>query len=290
MRHGWWWQERGEDVLLEEDVLGAAVCGVPLCRSVRTDRAIDQDQSFVLVVTNLRLALMLQPGDSDFSGEFELEESRASGRLAAFVAEHVGGTPDASASRPGRDSAWVDARSRWDSLGGVWNVIPLGMILRVTSPIDDGSQRNQTPGRSRQGEAGSTPTLAPALPLFSPPAYAGGFLSPGDSKIARRGDGSAGFAEEASVGIECYDLRRVDLYFETADAALRVLHLLRGQPFSPERFLHRQLQQVLQQVTLVAWALPARANAAVFVLLYILSIYIYMYIYIMCICIYILSY
>lgn len=268
MRQGWWWQEPGEDVLFQEEVLGAAVFGVPLS-NVR-----DEDQGFVLVVTNLRLALMLQPRDSAFSSELESQESPASGRPGTFVAEYVGRTPGAMDSPHGRESAWVDARSRWDSLSGVWNVVPLGMIFRVTSPLDDSFQRNQTPGRSRQtSEAASTPTLAPALPLFSPPAHPGGFLSPrvpprttrggasspwagasspadaSESKAASRGgtdgsNGSGGLAEGASIAIECYDLRRVELYFETADAALRVLHLLRGQPFSPERFLHRQLQQV----------------------------------------------
>jgi hypothetical protein len=270
MGHRWWWQERGEDVLLEEVVVGTAVCDVPL-RNLRPDRNLEEPQGFLLVVTNLRLALMLQPEDDDARGE-DFENSRASAPLQTFVPEH-------GAPRDG-DSAWVNTRSKWDSLCGVWNVIPLGMILRVASSLDDGAQKSQTPGRSRmQGpENGgrSTPTLAPALPLVSAPAFPSTFLSP--SETARGGAAGspslwmpaasnantankngrwgmpvgrpAGAPGEAVVRIECYDLRRVDLFFETADAALRVLHLLRTQPFSPERFLHIQLREVVHDTIL----------------------------------------
>ena len=53
-----------------------------------------------------------------------------------------------------------------------------------------------------------------------------------------------GLAREASPK-ELLVMLMGALALDAAPASqMRVLHLLRGQPFSPERFLHRQLQQV----------------------------------------------
>ena len=107
----WWWQEQGEDVLLEEDICGAAVCGVPL-RSGPADDAPAAGHRLwvplVLVATNLRLALMLTSAAED--------------------AQELARRAPRGVARP----QWADARGRWDSLCGVWNVVPLGMVMRAS--------------------------------------------------------------------------------------------------------------------------------------------------------------
>jgi hypothetical protein len=109
----WWWQEQGEDVLLEEDVCGAALCGEPLQHSAAADWLGADNEPLVLVATNLRLALMLTPAAE---GAQELGQAR-------------GGGPGG-----GAHPRWVDVRGRWDSLCGVWNVVPLGMVMRASKP------------------------------------------------------------------------------------------------------------------------------------------------------------
>ena len=57
--------------------------------------------------------------------------------------------------------------------------------------------------------------------------------------------GDRGGRAEHVLSLECYDLRTVDLFFQSAHAATRVLNLIRSQPFSPQRFLHSHLQKIL---------------------------------------------
>ena len=244
----WWWQEPGEDVLLEEQVCGASVNGSSL-RNVPADGAqsylhhtpADRPQAFILVVTNLRLALMLNPDDEDAlyfyrQQQNARERQSAPPHMAAFLSEHTAfALPQAHAS------GWTDTSGRWDSLSGVWNVIPLGMLMRVTSSLDASPL---TPANKNSDPAASTtPTLAPVL-------AAGGLLPhapswPGTPAGGRQADDRG--AVTAALWLECYDLRRVDIYLASGETLLRVLRLLQGKPFSPERFLNGRLQHLLKE-------------------------------------------
>ena len=53
--------------------------------------------------------------------------------------------------------------------------------------------------------------------------------------------------QDTVLTLECYDLRKVEIYFTSSDAASRVLSRLRSQPFSPERFLQMQLQKIISE-------------------------------------------
>ena len=263
--------------------MGAEICGTPLLN--RPPNSIQPygtpaEQSFVLVVTNLRLALMLTRGDKDAEVLQQQQQERMN-KLArntpqASLPSRLPGSGDIHQAR--RDSAWVDARGRWESLCGVWNVIPLGMVLRV-SLTDSSIHTSQPSKRSTRHNtsAPATPTLAPALPLFSPPTSPASFFSTRASKLpysapahshwmgspstslpahahktpSRRAD-DKNASESANMGVtvlslECYDLRRVDLQFVSLDSAMRVHNLICSNPFSAERFLHLQLQEMLHE-------------------------------------------
>ena len=64
---------------------------------------------------------------------------------------------------------WTHARGRWDSLCGVWNVIPLGMVLRV-SMTDSASSPLAVFTRSTATPIPLTPTRG-ASPASPPVSY-----------------------------------------------------------------------------------------------------------------------
>ena len=155
MRKWWWWQESGEDVLLEEEVCGAAVCGMPL--SHMSQQNSEYSATFWLVATNLRLALMLPHAEEDVPSHHHKDQAL---QPDMWVPEHC-----AVALQGG----WTHARGRWDSLCGVWNVIPLGMVLRV-SMTDSASSPLAVFTRSTATPIPLTPTRG-ASPASPPVSY-----------------------------------------------------------------------------------------------------------------------
>ena len=149
--------------------MGAEICGTPLLN--RPPNSIQPygtpaEQSFVLVVTNLRLALMLTRGDKDAEVLQQQQQERMN-KLArntpqASLPSRLPGGGDLHQAR--RDSEWVDARGRWESLCGVWNVIPLGMVLRVS--LTDSSVHTSQPSKRSTRHNTSAPPR-PHLHLHS---------------------------------------------------------------------------------------------------------------------------